>query len=437
MPKIPPFAGRSAARLLWLTILTGFLLLAGCTTPPERAESPPERVVDAQAVDPWRRDLATFERELPERHYDLFHQLDREQFLRMVAELNRKAPTLTAEEFDFELRKILAAVGDSHTNLEWRPAEILPIELSNFAEGVFVTAARQEEIDALGMRLVAVDDLPIQDVRNRFATIIPHENEPFLRRVFPIYLRSPRFLQLLGVTPEAEEVLFTFADYQGDRFSVPLAPVSTEEAQEYIHVTNRLGYTRKNAPLYLLNSNEPYWLEHDPSRELLYLGYNSCQEDPDYPVAELVSDIVTLLEEERISTFVVDLRRNGGGNSEVLRPLIDRLVDDAAEGRAYELYTFIGPGTYSSAVLNAVDLEKYALATLVGGRTGGRPNHFGEVRSFELSNLGRKVSYSTKYFESYEGDAATQGSIRPDIEAPMSFQGLVQKRDPAMAAIGM
>ena len=37
-------------------------------------------------------------------------------------------------------------------------------------------------------------------------------------------------------------------------------------------------------------------------------------------------------------------------------------------------------------------------AIFIGEPTGGRPNHFGEVKSFNLPNSGLSVRYSTKYF---------------------------------------
>ncbi|MFP4302754.1 MAG: hypothetical protein ACOC47_01870 [Alkalispirochaetaceae bacterium] len=426
---------RRIARRLLLIALLAISLTACATLSPERGA--PEPVVPRDAQDPWRQDLSVFERELPRLHYDLFQELSREEFRSRVAELSQKAPALSAAEFDLELRKILAAVGDSHTNLSWNPEMVYPWELHPFVEGIFCVAAREREQDVLGMRLVALDELPIAEVRQRFAQIIPHENETHLNNVFSVFLRSPTFLHLLGVTGKPEAGSFTFADYQGGSFTVELSAVSAESRVDYVRITERLSYTSENAPLYMRNSQRFYWQEQDEERRLLYIAYNSCREDPEYPMKDFVADVEEKLRNEPVETVVVDLRRNGGGSSLVLKPLISMLAEQREESEDLELYAFIGARTFSSAILNAIELQQQAEAVLVGEPTGGRPNHYGEVREFELPNLGAQVRYSTKYFQMSGGELAELDSLLPEIEAPNSFSALLQKRDPAMNAIGL
>lgn len=69
----------STTLILSLTAVVAASLIPGCATAPQQEKQLPEPVVDARAVDPWRQDLATFERELPRRHYDLFYELSRER----------------------------------------------------------------------------------------------------------------------------------------------------------------------------------------------------------------------------------------------------------------------------------------------------------------------------------------------------------------------
>jgi hypothetical protein len=393
----------------------------------------PEPVVPEEVEDPWRQDLAILERELPRRHYDLFHTLSVDGFRGKVAAIDRAAPDLSELEFELELRRLLASVGDSHTSLAWDPKELYPLTFGRLEEGVICLSAAPRAIEALSMRLVAVEGTPIDVVRDRFAPIISHENEAQLYSLFAQFVRSPRFLRGLGITAD-RVARFTFADYQGGRFTIPLEPVPVEQMPDLERLTDRLGYTRESAPLYLLNSDRRYWYEHDPRRRLLYIAYNQCREDPDRPMAEFAGEVERLFEKARIDQVVVDLRRNGGGDSRVLRPLI-RILRESEGSR--ELYVFIGEGTYSSALLNAIELEQQAGATLVGSPSGGRPNHYGEVRDLELPNLGATVRYSTKHFQMYQGEEGEQDALYPDIEAPYSLAALIQKRDPAMEAIGL
>jgi len=77
-----------------------------------------------------------------------------------------------------------------------------------------------------------------------------------------------------------------------------------------------------------------------------------------------------------------------------------------------KLFVIIGRKTFSSAVLNTLDFKKHTNAIIVGEETSGKPNHYGEIKSFELPNSKLKVYYSTKYFKHYEKDIET---IRPDV----------------------
>lgn len=415
----------------WPALLLGLSLLTACVSSPPQRELP-EPVVPEDVEDPWRQDLALLERELPRLHYDLFHTLSPQEFQRRVRAIDEAAPGLSKTEFELELRKLLASVGDSHTTLAWEPEELFPVSFSRLEEGFIVLSAADVAIEALSMRLLAIDETPIEAVRERFAPIISHENGAQLADLFSQFVRSPRFLYHLGITRSDRVARFTFADYQGGTFTIPLEPVPVTRMPELVSLVDRIGYTRESAPLYLLNSEKRYWFEHAPERRLLYIAYNQCSEDPERPMDQFTGEIRRVLREGAVDRVVVDLRRNGGGDSRVLRPLV-RLLAEAAENR--EIYVFIGAKTYSSAVLNAIELEQEAGAILVGSPTGGRPNHYGEVRELELPNLGATARYATKYFEIYEGEKGEQDAIFPDIEAPYSLAALIQKRDPAMEAI--
>ncbi|MFW5827416.1 MAG: hypothetical protein ACOCU4_04955 [Alkalispirochaeta sp.] len=78
------------------------------------------------------------------------------------------------------------------------------------------------------------------------------------------------------------------------------------------------------------------------------------------------------------------------------QPLIDGLSLRHENGASYERSVIIGRDAFSFAVLNAITLKQEAGAQFVGEPSGGRPNHYGEVKMFELPNLGRTVQYSTK-----------------------------------------
>jgi uncharacterized membrane protein len=74
-----------------------------------------------------------------------------------------------------------------------------------------------------------------------------------------------------------------------------------------------------------------------------------------------------------------------------------------------------------------MDFKEMTQATFVGEETGGKPNHFGEVRSFSLSSSGLKVNYSTKYFQRVDDDLRT---LTPDYIVETTFKDFKNGVDP-------
>ncbi len=92
----------------------------------------------------------------------------------------------------------------------------------------------------------------------------------------------------------------------------------------------------------------------------------------------------------------------------------------------------IGRGTFSSALLNAMELKDQTQATLAGEPTGGKPNHFGEVRTFTLPHSGLTVFHSTKYFVRVPGNPL---SLEPDRRIPITFKDFEAGTDPVLEAV--
>jgi C-terminal processing protease CtpA/Prc len=128
---------------------------------------------------------------------------------------------------------------------------------------------------------------------------------------------------------------------------------------------------------------------------------------------------------------IVDLRGNGGGNSEVIAPLLKGLSNRPALAEHGRIFALIDRRTFSSALMNSIQLRDQAHAVLIGEPTGGRPNHYGEVRTFRLPNSGLTVFHSTKYFTMQAEDTP---SLMPHITVKQSSADYLAGRDPVLAA---
>jgi hypothetical protein len=181
-------------------------------------------------------------------------------------------------------------------------------------------------------------------------------------------------------------------------------------------------------PLAQRNPERWYWFETLPEANALYFQYDVCAEMQDLPFADFTRSLFETVDSEGLDRIVIDLRNNGGGNSAVLHPFLEGL----AERPDLDVFVLIGRRTFSSALMNAIELDQEANATLVGEPTGGRPNHYGEVRSFALPNSQLKISYSTKFFR--ELPDSDPPSLQPEIAAPPTLANQLAGHDAALAA---
>jgi hypothetical protein len=270
------------------------------------------------------------------------------------------------------------------------------------------------------MRLVGVGTKSLDDALASIAPLIAHDSPAGLHAHADDVLGDVALLAGLDLgTPHGA----TFALAAADGTQRTLAVVPGKLRAQVVPPAK--------LPLHLQGPPYFYWNKYDEANHLLYFAYNVCAEDPKAgPFAKLAAGTLAFVDEHRIDRFVVDLRRNQGGNSEIIKPLIDGLA--ARPQLVGKIYAIIGMHTFSSGMLDAMDLQRDVHATLVGGPTSGKPNAYGEVKLVELPHSHFKLQYSTKHFSfpTYPGDA-----LVPDVVVPVTSADWFAGRDPALDAI--
>lgn len=92
----------------------------------------------------------------------------------------------------------------------------------------------------------------------------------------------------------------------------------------------------------------------------------------------------------------------------------------------------IGPRTFSSALDCAIAAKDYGLATLIGEETSEPVNTTGEVIKIATRFSGITGSFTTKYFTPPKPAPAGRGVI-PDIEVRTTLDDVIARRDPVLA----
>jgi len=75
------------------------------------------------AVGQWREDLAFLAREIPARHANAFHTIDRQPWAHAVSQVDARLPSLNGAQTAVALRELVARIGDGHTSVQGRPLD--------------------------------------------------------------------------------------------------------------------------------------------------------------------------------------------------------------------------------------------------------------------------------------------------------------------------
>ncbi len=404
------------------------LLLSAASAAPLAAPQKP--ALPLQERDQWIADVDFLAKELPARHKNLFFKISPQEFQAGVGDLKARIPKLDRPAFLIGLARLVASVGDSHTSFTVIPQRAFPLKLYWFKEGICVVDTSSEFSGLLNGRLESVDGHPIDEVIRGFAGIIPHDNESQVRDFVPRFLGSSEHLFGLGLITEPEMATFVVRTPGGETVSAKMTSLPRSDIGKIDWAAPAVGASR--LPLYRRTAASAYEFAFLPESKTLYFAYNSCRDLPDRPFGVFAAGLWEEVRKNSVDRLVIDLRNNGGGDSSILDPFIRTLAADKELNRPGRLFVILGRRTFSSAVLNALDLKKKTAAVFYGEPTGGKPNHYGEIQTLTLPNLQLKVSYSTKYFRFAEGD---DPSLLPDVPVDLTLGDYLALRDPVLDAI--
>jgi len=392
----------------------------------------------------WKEDLGVFARDLPARHLDFFKLIPKKKFNREVRKLENELPRLSDVEVVFRLMRLGARVGVAHTWVGFPPKAPTfhgyPLMFHWFSDRLAVVAATLEYREVIGARVLKIGSATPRQAVAAVEPYISCENQTWLYKQSPLFLRNAELLQYLRIAEPDGRVRWSFIRPDGKPLSLDIAPGDSGEPAQWISAWDALGIppvlrSKRHTSYsyeFLPEAQAPYWYEFLPEAQALYTQYKKCADAPGHPFASFARKLFALADSNAVQRVIVDLRYNGGGDSRVIGPLVSGLKSRPALNGKGHLYVLIGPGTFSSAVLAAIQLRNEAGATLVGQPTGGKPNCYGESPYFRLPNSQMEVHYCTKNFRLIPN--ADPPSLDPDIRVALSLKDFLAGRDPVLEA---
>ncbi len=408
--------------------LTGVVITViaatGCGGDLVRPDPPPAPAATRDGR--WIQDVDYVTDQLPRLHPNLFFATPRSTFESAAQDLKGAIPRLQDHEVVVGLMRLVALIGDGHTSVRLPPGfHRLPLRLARLADGLYVVAAEPSLADALGARLIAVGIVDAPALEAGAARLVSHENDSWLRARVPDLLVVAEVLFALGATEAISGARLPLQEQQGTPSERDVGAVTAPPA--LVDLATAAGVP---PPLHEQRPNENYWFTTVDGSRALYLRYSRCQQGSE-PFSAFAERIFQVLDQGRADRLVVDLRRNGGGDSNVDDPLIQGLQGRPAWRQRGRLFSLIDSGTFSSGMFTALDLQRLG-AVLVGAPTGGKPNAYGNTRTLTLPNSRLEVSYSTRYFTLIEG--SDPPSILPELAVEPTIEDMRTGRDPVLDA---
>lgn len=381
----------------------------------------------------WQSDVDYLARELPRLHKNAFFKCSRESFDAAATKLREDVPRLADHQIVVGMLRLIALIGDGHTQAQ-NFAQIggfraLPIVAEWLRDGYYVTRTLRRHEAALGAKLVRIGEVPIDEAARRLGETFPAENDMQIRRRIPLAMRNPELLHACGLIAGLDRVVFTLVDANGKETTAELEPITSDREWRWVFAAERVPLAEQRA--------DPYWYQrivttsHDPA---MYLAYNTCSGFGEFrALCERMFEGIPTGDgpDAKKWRLIIDLRRNGGGNSMVIDALYPHLLWRPGLRAPGHLLVLIGRGTFSSAMMNAIQLRQRYSAVLIGEPTGGSPNAYGEIRPLTLPYSKLVVTYSTNYFSLMDGDVQT---VAPDVLVEPTIEDVIAGKDPVLDA---
>ena len=202
------------------------------------------------------------------------------------------------------------------------------------------------------------------------------------------------------------------------------------------------------------------------------ISYNSCEGIDENVFKNFLDSTFSVLKQKKIQNLVIDIRQNGGGNSDLNSILLQYVYDKTFSSyksidvkitedirKIHEFYAkfqndtiiqldvkrnnsgkinrpfFSGNvfiltsvQTFSSGADCAMLFKDFNIGTIIGQETGGLPSCYGDSYYFKLPNSGLEARVSFKTFIRPSGINDGKG-VLPDVPINYSINDLLNKKD--------
>ncbi len=388
----------------------------------------------------WKEDLIFIRDNLKSTHKNLFFHLKESEYNRDFQNMISQVSKSSDAKLAVMLQKAVAKIKDPHTAIYYNAYEYVPETFKILSDGIFLYSARRSLIDAIGMKLLYIDETPVYFALDKICQIVATENEYWPNVIGQRYFSCVDVLFELGIIQNKEKFTYTFC--MGDGTIKTFEIDATEHVSSVFKHKNISEAKSDELPLRWQEPSKYYFHRFiGENSDVLYVKYRACQDQKGYPVSQFLEEIDQSIRKKfqesanfKISKFVFDVRDNGGGNSGLFYPFWNRVREMMRAGNLGMVITLINNSTFSSGTLNAYETKRLLGATLIGLPTGNKPYTWGPCKFYSPPN-NPDIMISCTY--SYIGDpnmTFENNALMPDVKVELRSNDYFNLKDPQLEA---
>ena len=318
-------------------------------------------------------------------HLNLYHSISKDEIDAYVLKLKEKINDCNDIEFDYEMLKLFAQFKDAHTNY-WTKMEYLDKEIWCYKNKLYV------QIDGKFCEITEINGFKPKQIMQMFHEVSTYETEEWKKYQIK-QIRNAYYFKIFKILKD-------------DKLDCLL------KNGKHIIINNKYKervFERPKNYYYTINKN------------VLYLNYRKCNNDENFPFADLVKEISKKVKELGIEQYILDLRDNGGGNSEILNPF-----QDLVRKRKMQGVLLINNGVFSSGRFAVARFKREFGTTLIGEPTGGAAKSYGYALPLRVADKEFTASIRLWDFSDIFG---YEGAIQPDILVEQTLQDIENGND--------
>jgi len=283
-----------------------------------------------------------------------------------------------------KLIKFLLDKYDSHTKLYFKKSIYFPISFKVQDNNFYVVNIIDEYKDIVGGKLVLINNIPVEKVVSELDRIINYSTEEYKNVMLTSSIKQLYILRSLpSISNNVDRITYQI-EYNGK-----IVNVCFSEKEKYSK----------------LESTLPENYSHKKVDDILIIHYNSCKDIE--KMKKLVEKLKSM--ESNINYYIVDIRNNSGGFSNINHILVEFLTGK-------NVVTLINETVFSSGRMMLVDLKKID-SYVIGTNISTSLNAFGNVPGgLEIEELDLIVKRSNTYWY-YDSNLKCQGFTKENFSS--------------------